>query len=449
MLNENLLFIRELYDRLSAGREASRPRNELSIFLFFISFFLYQSRRFDYLNDPLHKGGHGILSVGNERLFIGLVDISRAVDDELGSELLFSKAFKECLNYLFWNDPGFVRDLLEGLSEFMRIASEAEIAEAFESSVLESFLPKDFSASESYTTVEAADLVVNLAGLGARDSICDITCGGGRLLSYAAWYLRKRGLKCNSMKGIDVDIKKIRIAKIAAVLCGFSFIKYEVADSLAVAQAKKYDVVLSHPPFSLANWRNEASCHKLFEFGGPPKNNADFAFIQVLLSSMQTGGRALILVPEGVLFRGGEEGIIREKILGKRLLHSVISLPIGFLANTSIKPSILIFKNMCCESVLFIDAAGGRGPFKGLKNVKDISSYIIEIYEGKKDLESVSRFVSYDEIEANSCHLGMSRYFDPDLKGGRALKESLERQKELELKFGNLSEEFYSLLEKE
>lgn len=449
MLNDSLLFIRDLYSRLSVGREASRPRNELSIFLFFISFFLYRSRRFDSSSDPSYKGFHGVLSVNNEKLFLGLVDISRAVDDELGRELLFSKAFNECLNYLFWNDPGFVRDLLEGFSEFMQIAGEAEIAEAFDSCVLESFLPKDFSASESYTTVEAADLIISLAGLGARDSIYDITCGGGRLIFYAAWYLRRRGLQCNSMKGIDVDIKKIRIAKIAAVLCGFSFIKYEVADSLVVAQAKQYDVVLSHPPFSLANWRSSAACHKLFEFGGPPKNNADFAFVQALLSSMQTGGRALILVPEGVLFRGGEEGIIREKILGKRILHSVISLPIGFLANTTIKPSILIFKNIRCENVLFIDAAGGRGPFKGVKNVKDISGSIIEIYEGEKNIEGVSRFVSYDEIEVNSCQLGMSRYFGLDLRGRRALKESLERQKELEVKFENLSEEFYSLLEKE
>lgn len=449
MLNDNLLFIRDLYSRLSVGREASRPRNELSIFLFFISFFLYRSRRFDSLSCPLYGGGYGILSVSNEKLFVGLVDISRAVDDEIGSELVFSKAFKECLNYLFWNDPGFVRDLIEGFSEFMQMAGEAEIVEAFDSCVLEGFLPKDFSASESYTTVEAADLVVSLAGLGARDSICDITCGGGRLIFYAAWYLRRRGLQCNSMKGIDVDINKIRIAKIAAVLCGFSFIKYEVADSLVVAQEEKYDVVLSHPPFSQANWRDSAACQKLFEFGCPPKNNADFAFVQALLSSMQTGGRALILVPEGVLFRGGEEGIIRGKILGKRILHSVISLPIGFLANTSIKPSILIFKNTCCENVLFIDAAGGRGPFKGVKNIKDISSSIIEIYEGGRNIEGVSRFVSYDEIEVNSCQLGMSRYFDLDLRGYRNFKESLERQKELELKFENLSEEFYSILEKE
>src|SRR5208283_5339145 len=124
----------------------------------------------------------------------------------------------------------------------------------------------------------------------------------------------------------------------------------------------KFNVVVANPPFSLDKWGADYAVtdrfHRFWR-GIPPKSKGDYAFISHMIEiALQDEGKVGVIVPHGVLFRGGSEGIIRRKLIEENLLEAVIGLPVNLFFGTGIPAAILIFnKGKKTTDILFIDAS--------------------------------------------------------------------------------------------
>jgi len=179
----------------------------------------------------------------------------------------------------------------------------------------------------------------------------------------------------------------------------------------------KFDVVVANPPFSLDKWgAEEASADRYSRFhrGVPPKSKGDYAFITHMIETLNEHGRAGVVLPHGVLFRGSSEGKIRKQLIQENLLKAVIGLPANLFFGTGIPATILIFdKDKKTDEVLFIDASS---EYESGKNQNKLSTdNINKIYDTYKAWETTDKYsyvASRAEIEENDYNLNIPRYVD-------------------------------------
>ena len=186
---------------------------------------------------------------------------------------------------------------------------------------------------------------------------------------------------------------------------------------------RQFDVVIANPPFSLKNWGADRWPADPRAFCGvPPRNNGDYAFIQHMVSSMKpVTGRVGVVMPHGVLFRGGEEARIRQCLLERDLLDAVIGLPSKLFYSTDIPACILVFRDQKQADhknhVLFVDGSARyvKGTNQNRISDDDItiltSAYVAGEAPAGEGSASV-RLVPFDEIKANGFNLGIGRYID-------------------------------------
>jgi type I restriction enzyme M protein len=180
----------------------------------------------------------------------------------------------------------------------------------------------------------------------------------------------------------------------------------------------KFDVVVANPPFSLDKWGAEGSekdKYRRFHRGVPPKSVGDYAFISHMIETAnQVNGRVGVVVPNGVLFRSGAEGKIRQKLIEENLLDAVLGLPTGLFYGTGIPGVILVFKkSKVNKTVLFIDAS--KEFLAGTPQNKLHSQYIEKIstvYHQRETLNNYSYLATYEELKANDFNLNIARYVD-------------------------------------
>ena len=180
----------------------------------------------------------------------------------------------------------------------------------------------------------------------------------------------------------------------------------------------KFDVVVANPPFSLDKWGADFASHdpqKRFWRGTPPKSKGDYAFITHMIEiALADDGRVGVIVPHGVLFRGGSEGLIRQKLVEENLLEMVIGLPANLFFGTGIPAAILVFhKGRKTMDVLFIDASREFSDQK--KQVRLRPEDIEKIVSTAKKFKSVSAYAHRAkrlEIEENDFNLNIPRYVD-------------------------------------
>jgi type I restriction enzyme M protein len=184
---------------------------------------------------------------------------------------------------------------------------------------------------------------------------------------------------------------------------------------------QQFDVVIANPPFSLQNWGADLWPADGRSFCGvPPAKNGDYAWIQHMVSTMKPDtGRVGVVMPHGVLFRGGSEAKIRQCLIEQDRLEAVIALPAGLFYSTGIPACILVFKATKAEErrnqVLFVD---GSARFTKGKNQNHMSEddmeAILSAYRNGEDPDGEGgvelRLVPFDEIEANGFDLNIGRY---------------------------------------
>jgi type I restriction enzyme M protein len=181
---------------------------------------------------------------------------------------------------------------------------------------------------------------------------------------------------------------------------------------------KKFDVVVANPPFSLDKWGAEqapADRFRRFHRGTPPRSKADFAFISHMVeTAIEDGGRVGVIVPHGVLFRGGAEGKIREKLIEENVLDGVIGLPANLFFGTGIPAAILVFrKGRESTDVMFIDASREFEDGKNQNRLRprDIER-IVATFKANKTVEKYAYRATTEEIRENEYNLNIARYVD-------------------------------------
>ncbi len=279
-------------------------------------------------------------------------------------------------------------------------------------------------AGEFYTPAEVSETLARLVTPKPGDRICDPACGSGSLLIRTA---KQVGSDDFSLYGQEMNGSTWALCKMNMFLHSMDASRIEWEDTIRHPQfvenhiLMKFDVVVANPPFSLDKWGQEIAAtdrYGRFFRGIPPKSKGDWAFILHMLATAVEGkGRVGVVVPHGVLFRGGQEGRIREAVVRENLLDAVIGLPANLFYGTGIPAALLIFdksrKPNGKEEVLFIDASRDfeQGTNQNRLGEKDIEK-IVDTFQNKKRVEKYSYSASYAEIEENEFNLNIPRYVD-------------------------------------
>lgn len=283
-------------------------------------------------------------------------------------------------------------------------------------------------AGEFYTPSAVSGLLAKLAGAKPGDTICDPACGSGSLLIQAA---QEVGSDNFALFGQEVNGATWALARMNMFLHSKDAARIEWCDTLnspALVEGDhlmKFDVVVANPPFSLDKWGAEHADSDQFNRywrGIPPKSKGDYAFITHMIEiAKRQSGRVAVIVPHGVLFRGGGEGRIRQALIEENLLDAVIGLPANLFTTTGIPVAILIFDrsreqggaNEARKDVLFIDASNEFTPGKtqNLMNEAHIAK-VLETYRNRTEIEKYSHLASPAEIAENDFNLNIPRYVD-------------------------------------
>ena len=283
-------------------------------------------------------------------------------------------------------------------------------------------------AGEFYTPTAVSTLLAKLASAQPGNTICDPACGSGSLLIRAA---EEVGSDNYSLYGQEVNGATWALARMNMFLHAKDAARIEWCDTLnspALVEGDhlmRFDVVVANPPFSLDKWGAEGAetdQYKRYWRGIPPKSKGDYAFITHMIEiAKRQSGRVAVIVPHGVLIRGGAEGKIRQTVIEENMLDAVIGLPSNLFTTTGIPVAILVFdrsreqggSNEARKDVLFIDASR---EFTSAKTQNVLESEhiekIITTYRKREEVEKYSHRASPDEIAENDFNLNIPRYVD-------------------------------------
>lgn len=285
---------------------------------------------------------------------------------------------------------------------------------------------------EFYTPREVERVIMGIVKPHHKDHIYDPTVGSGGFLLEAYNYLKDKSgeqiARSLYLYGQERNLSTFAIAKINMFLHGLDSSDIRRGDTLAnplflnnMGNLQTFDIVVANPPYSIKDWEFELFKSDKYGrtqgFDQPPQKNADYAFVLHILKSMNANGRAGVVLPHGVLFRGGSEGRIREQIIKNDLLEAVIALPSKLFYGTGIPAAILIFNRNKPEhkkgKVLIIDAEHDYLEGKNQNTLKkqDIEK-IIKAYDKYEDVEKYARVVGAKEIEENDFNLNVRRFID-------------------------------------
>jgi type I restriction enzyme M protein len=257
-----------------------------------------------------------------------------------------------------------------------------------------------------------------------QGSVYDGTAGTGLLLTegYKYAYAEKERLFFYAQ---DIDENMWAFGRINLFVHGITKNHYQLGDTLLAPAYKEghslktFDYVMMNFPFAIT-WNRKAVEDELmgrFKYGLPSKSNADMAFISHAIASLNNKGKAALVVPHGVLFRGGIEGEIRKEFIQSDLIEGVIGLPSNLFSFMAIPVAILLInKDKPAgrkEKIFFIDAADEFQKGRGNNQLRseDIKK-IVETFRDGKEIQAYSRFVNISEIEDGS--LSIPKYFDVD-----------------------------------
>lgn len=286
-------------------------------------------------------------------------------------------------------------------------------------------------AGEFFTPRHVSRLLSRLAQPKEGDRICDPACGSGGLLLLAGEEIEKQDSKNYALYGQESTGSTYQLARMNMFLHGKDGTRLEWGDTLNNPllveddRLMKFDLVIANPPFSLKKWGAEnAGNDKYNRFfrGIPPKDKGDFAFISHMLESAKPkSGRVAVIVPHGVLFRGGAEGKIRQSLVEENIIDAVIGLPAGLFQTTGIPVAILILDrsreqggiNEKKKNVLFIEASKEFKPGKAQNTLsKENIEKIYNTYANREKIDKFSRKVTHEEIKENDYNLNITRYVD-------------------------------------
>jgi len=282
------------------------------------------------------------------------------------------------------------------------------------------------SKGQFYTPAEVSRVMAKIVGASqAKDqthTVYDPTCGSGSLLIKVA-NEAPQGL---TIYGQEIDNATAALARMNMILHSHTTAEIWQGNTLAdphwrtAGGLKTFDFVVANPPFSQKNWTNGVNVHddpfKRFEYGIPPAGNGDYAFLLHILKSLKSTGKAAVILPHGVLFRGNAEANIRRELVRRGFIKGIIGLPPNLFYGTGIPACIIVLDKEGAQArrgIFMIDASKGfrKDGAKNRLRERDIHQ-IVTTFNTLREVPGYSRMVPFREIEANDYNLNLPRYID-------------------------------------
>ena len=332
-----------------------------------------------------------------------------------------------------------LKDLIEGFSGINlgnAVAGADVLGDAYEYLVGKfADVTRRNKAGEFYTPRSVVRMMVEILDPQEGESIYDPACGtGGMLLGAIDHVVRKGGdprTFYGKIYGQEKNLTTSAIARMNLVLHGIEDFQIAREDTLrnpafsdsSTGGLGTFDCVIANPPFSLKEWGRdlwEADPWARARFGIPPESYGDYAFVQHMIASMSATGnsRMAVVLPQGVLFRKGAEGKIREALLKHDLIEAIIGLAPNLFYGTQLAACIVILRRKKPEErknkVLIIDASSlfRKGRAQNFLDQKH-SSQVVSWYRAFVSVEDRSKVASLEEIEEEGWTLNISRYVRP------------------------------------
>jgi type I restriction enzyme M protein len=378
----------------------------------------------DKLLSTLQEGFKYIEEESFQSNFQGLFSEINLASDKLGRKYEERNA-KLC---------SIISEIARGMSLF---STETDtLGDAYEYLIGQFAAGSGKKAGEFYTPQQISNILSAIVTLDGQDpasgkrkkldSVFDFACGSGSLLLNVRHRMKEAGGTIGKIFGQEYNVTTYNLARMNMLLHGVKDTEFEIyhGDTLRNAwdllrepnPAKKprFDAVLANPPFSY-RWEPTDAISEDMRFkshGVAPKSAADFAFLLHGLHYLKDDGVMAIILPHGVLFRGGKEADIRIKLLKDGHIDTVIGLPANLFYSTGIPVCILVLKK--CkkpDDVLFINAADHfvKGKRQNQLTEEHIAR-IVETYQHRKEHERYARRVPMKEIAENDYNLNISRY---------------------------------------
>lgn len=395
-----------------------------------------------------------------EHLWNSIANMARTQDDELLNTL--QAAFKYIENESFENNFqglfseinlasdklgrtyadrnaklwSIIAEIAKGLADFSTDVDA--LGDAYEYLIGQFAAGSGKKAGEFYTPQQISDILSAIVTLDSQepktgtkqrlDSVLDFACGSGSLLLNVRHRMKDSGGTIGKIYGQEKNITTYNLARMNMLLHGVKDTEFEIyhGDTLTndwdilreqnPAKKPYFDAVVANPPFSY-RWEPKEDVSDDVRFknhGVAPKSAADFAFLLHGFHYLKDEGVMAIILPHGVLFRGGAEERIRTKLLKDGHIDTVIGLPANLFYSTGIPVCILVLKK--CkkfDDVLFINASGPEHFMKGKRQnqlTEEHIAKIVETYRERNEEERYSKRVSMERIEQEGYNLNISRY---------------------------------------
>ncbi len=337
-----------------------------------------------------------------------------------------------------------IKEIGDGLLKFKTdsIIENDILGDAYEYLISQFASNSGAKAGEFYTPQEVSTILSEIVTLDSQNSkiqrqtdikgMLDFACGSGSLLINVKKHVDKINEENNShikithIYGQENNVTTYNLARMNMILHGIKDNEFEIfhGDTLAnewsifseknPSKKIECDIVVANPPFSL-NWDYPSNIKDDFRFAGygiAPRSTADFAFLLHGFHFLRNSGTMAIILPHGVLFRGGEEGNIRKKLIDDDNIDAIIGLPSNLFFSTGIPVCIIVLKKCKKEDdILFINA---DKYFRKDKNRNKLDEAhiekIVDTYKERKEESNYSKRVSKKLIAENDYNLNISRY---------------------------------------
>ena len=291
------------------------------------------------------------------------------------------------------------------------------------------------SKGQFYTPAEVSRIMAKVIGISAAtdstQTIYDPACGSGSLLLKAHDEAKHATNLDLSIYGQEMDNATSALAKMNMILHSCETATIWKDNSLSApyfteahgpfkGQLKRFDFVVANPPFSTKAWSNGFNPaedeFQRFGFGIPPEKNGDYAFLLHILTSLKHTGKGAVILPHGVLFRGGAEGAIRQRILQQGFIKGIIGLPANLFYGTGIPACIIVLDKEHAHSrkgIFMLDASKGfiKDGNKNRLREQDIHK-IVDTFTQQHEVAKYARLVPLAEIADNDYNLNIPRYID-------------------------------------
>lgn len=319
------------------------------------------------------------------------------------------------------------------------------------------------NGGEFYTPRAIVKLLVKILDPQPGQTVYDPACGTGGMLIESIRHMKNKQMTYGKIFGQEINMTTSAIARMNLYLHGAHDFSIEQGDTLRYPKFLKggklrtFDNVIANPPFGLSEWGAnsfETDPYGRNIWGSPTDSNADFAWIQHMVASMNPeSGKCVVIMPQGVLFHSGKEGTIREKLILSDKVEAVITFVGGLFFGAGVSACALYLNNKKAPSrkgkILLIDGSNIYTPKRAQKILSDDNvDRLYELFSNYKDEIGFSKVVTIDDVASKEYSLAVNTYIERppvETKDPKEVRkeyfEAVEAVKECENRLLNLLKE--------